>query len=294
MPDFGIFRGFNSKLFSDKLYAGQLPTQLGTIGSKSAIPFNGILDLYPNAAAAYSLRRLNSLYTGNIIKVRRSSDNTEQDIGYLDNGDLNISALTSFCGSGNGFVTTWYDQSGNARNATQITAGNQPQIVSAGSIITQNSKPILRFNVQFLSLSTAITPASSWSLFGVGRKNGTGTLTYFGGTAGLNSSLVGFVDDNIYLLGASNYISTNDSPTVNYRVNSGFVVSGVASFIYRNNTLLSTSSTSSAPNQDFLHIGRYGTQSENSSISEVILYQSNQISNNSGINTNINTYYGIY
>ena len=33
MPDFGIFRGFGSKLFSDKLYAGQVPTQLGLIGS---------------------------------------------------------------------------------------------------------------------------------------------------------------------------------------------------------------------------------------------------------------------
>lgn len=33
MPDFGIFRGFNDKLFGNKLYAGQLPTQLGTIGS---------------------------------------------------------------------------------------------------------------------------------------------------------------------------------------------------------------------------------------------------------------------
>lgn len=35
MPDFGIFRGFNEKLFGDKLYAGQLPTQLGIIGSQS-------------------------------------------------------------------------------------------------------------------------------------------------------------------------------------------------------------------------------------------------------------------
>jgi hypothetical protein len=35
MPDFGIFRGFNDKLFGDKLYAGQLPTQLGLIGSAS-------------------------------------------------------------------------------------------------------------------------------------------------------------------------------------------------------------------------------------------------------------------
>jgi len=34
MPDFGIFRGFNEKLFGDKLYAGQLPTQLGIIGSE--------------------------------------------------------------------------------------------------------------------------------------------------------------------------------------------------------------------------------------------------------------------
>lgn len=35
MPDFGIFRGFNEKLFGDKLVAGQLPTQLGLIGSEA-------------------------------------------------------------------------------------------------------------------------------------------------------------------------------------------------------------------------------------------------------------------
>jgi surface protein len=29
MPDFGIFRGFNDKLFGDKLYAGQRPAELG-------------------------------------------------------------------------------------------------------------------------------------------------------------------------------------------------------------------------------------------------------------------------
>jgi hypothetical protein len=35
MPDFGIMRGFNEKLFGDKLVAGQLPTQLGLIGSSN-------------------------------------------------------------------------------------------------------------------------------------------------------------------------------------------------------------------------------------------------------------------
>jgi hypothetical protein len=40
MPDFGIFRGFNEKLFGDKLYAGQLPINLGLIGSTDANPFD--------------------------------------------------------------------------------------------------------------------------------------------------------------------------------------------------------------------------------------------------------------
>jgi len=40
MPDFGIMRGFNEKLFGDKLVAGQLPTQLGIIGSQEAVEFD--------------------------------------------------------------------------------------------------------------------------------------------------------------------------------------------------------------------------------------------------------------
>jgi len=40
MPDFGIMRGFNDKLFGDKLVAGQLPTQLGVIGSQQALDFD--------------------------------------------------------------------------------------------------------------------------------------------------------------------------------------------------------------------------------------------------------------
>ena len=39
MPDFGIMRGFADKLFGDKLYAGQLPTFLGLIGSVSVLIF---------------------------------------------------------------------------------------------------------------------------------------------------------------------------------------------------------------------------------------------------------------
>jgi hypothetical protein len=47
MPDFGIMRGFNDKLFGDKLVAGQLPTQLGLIGSQE------VFDIDPDAQAFF-------------------------------------------------------------------------------------------------------------------------------------------------------------------------------------------------------------------------------------------------
>jgi hypothetical protein len=45
MPDFGIFRGFNDKLFGDKLFAGQLPINLGnTIDPDAAAFFQRVSD----------------------------------------------------------------------------------------------------------------------------------------------------------------------------------------------------------------------------------------------------------
>jgi hypothetical protein len=122
-------------------------TQVSAIyrGAEKIWPsFTGLLDLYPNAAVAYSLRRLRSGYTGNAIRVRRSSDNAEQDIGFVSNV-LDTASLLSFVGAGDGFVTTWYDQSGLGLDATQTTAGVQPEIVTLGALWTQNGKPAVRF-----------------------------------------------------------------------------------------------------------------------------------------------------
>jgi hypothetical protein len=49
-------------------------------------------------------------------------------------GELDAETLLSFVGTGNGFVTTWYDQSGNGRNATQTDSTRQPQIVASGAV----------------------------------------------------------------------------------------------------------------------------------------------------------------
>jgi len=95
-----------------------------------------LLDTYGGAAAAYSLRKLRTAYAGAAIRVRRSSDSAEQDFGFL-NDVLDTAAMLSWVnqlGTAEGFVTTWYDQSGNARNATQATATNQPRIVASGVV----------------------------------------------------------------------------------------------------------------------------------------------------------------
>ena len=107
-------------------------------------PVQLLLDTNPGASVAYSLRKLSSAYAGSAIRVRRSSDNTEQNIGFV-NGVLDTAALLSFCGAGSGFVTTFYDQSGNAKNSVQPSAGSQPRIVLSGVLETLNSKPTINY-----------------------------------------------------------------------------------------------------------------------------------------------------
>ena len=107
--------------------------------------FTPFLNQFPNAALGLSLDLLDSDYTGFCIRVRRSSDNTELDIGFL-NGVLDIASLLDFVGSGNGFVSIWYDQSGEGNNLLQTLASRQPQILSNGSFILENGKPAMEFD----------------------------------------------------------------------------------------------------------------------------------------------------
>src|SRR6056300_651333 len=135
-------------------------TPYSNIISVTTLGANLLLDTYTGASAAYSLRLLSTSYTGNAIQVRRASDNTTQDIGFVNN-ELDTTSLESFCSGTNGFVTTWYDQSGNGNDATQSTDANQPQIVSSGSVITENGKPTVQFDGSDDSLFVSLTSALS-------------------------------------------------------------------------------------------------------------------------------------
>jgi len=107
------------------------------------------LDSYSsNLAGAYSVsRRLLSNYSGSLIRVRRSGDNSEYDFGFTSNGNLDTASITAFViaggGTQHGHIVTKYDQSGNSRNLTLSTAANQLRIVSSGVLETigTNTRP---------------------------------------------------------------------------------------------------------------------------------------------------------
>ena len=121
-----------------------------TAGISNPLP----LDTYNGAVAAYSLRKLLTTYAGAAIRVRRSSDNTEQDIGFVA-GLLDTATLLTFCGAGDGFITTWYDQK-ETQNLLQATALLQPMIVDTGAVVASGSKPALYFD------GTTSLRAPSW------------------------------------------------------------------------------------------------------------------------------------
>lgn len=108
-----------------------------------------------------SIRKKYSTAT-NAIRVRRSSDNAEQDIGFTGDA-LDTTSLATFVGANSGFVVTIYDQAGNGEDATNATAAQQPMIVNAGSylgyILWDGTSDILQITsltlgTQFIGLYT--------------------------------------------------------------------------------------------------------------------------------------------
>jgi hypothetical protein len=97
----------------------------------------------PALCAFSATRKLRNAYASAAIRVRRSTDNSELDIGFTS-GLLDTAALMTFVGAGSGFVTTIYDQGLSGRNLTQANTALQPIIVNAGAlVVTANGRPTM-------------------------------------------------------------------------------------------------------------------------------------------------------
>jgi len=287
--------------------------------------FTGLLDDYSGATAAYSLRLLRGEYSGSAIRVRRADDNAEQDIGFRNN-DLDTSALATFSLGSDCFVVTWYEQSGasGAANMTQSTASNQPKIYDGASqsVLMDNEKPAIDFDYSnthhfsasptnwnsivddtnhtismVYNLNQYNSPRST--LYNIANEVSGGegdTLIAMARSAGLR---IGFFDKSEGIITkTAGFISTIGGAQngVQYLVTSIYDTTDLNSFanstIEDNNT--SNPEAPKTANKFFIGANSNSGNPMDGKLQEFIIWNVDQTSNRSGIETNINDHYSIY
>ena len=254
--------------------------------------FTGLLDDFGGAAAAYSLRALSANWVaGDVVEVRRSSDSTSQDFtaSQITNGELE-----TFCGVGDGFVSIWYDQSGNANNATQGTTTAQPKIVDAGALVVGGldfdgvddffdlgDLALTQPNSVFFVHNSDNQGGGSDVLNDFLDHNGTGGRTLIDSSGGLYRAFAGASDAStkIIVAGADALVST----TIN-GASSELALNG------SNETGLSVGTGGMGE----MTLGKSLGGVYDGTFAEFIIYATNQSANRVAIEANINAAYTIF
>ena len=288
----GWGQGANNAIGWGDIHADSWAGLTDIVGTQTAAL---LLDTYPSAAVAYSLRKLRTDYSGSSIRVRRSSDNAEQNIGFVGN-DLDTASLLTFCGVGNGFITTWYDQSTNANNSTQATAATQAQIVASGALVTDpiTNKISTLWNSDAYFLGTSLpTPQLNYQLAVFNRTAdaqriislGNNTTSAYLGQWSTTNNLATFYGNTTI----THLISADTGCFIQTILRDG---SNVVK-CWNNQTALTTG-TDTATYRTFNFWGKYTTPQSSGYKQELIYWTSDQESNRIGIETNANTYWDAY
>ena len=292
----------------------------------AAVPYVYIVDVY-SPPIAYSLRKLSTSST-NAIRVRRSSDNTEQDIGFTGD-ELDTTSLASFVGANDGAVVTWYNQgtSGATYDASQTTATSQPLIVDGGTLMV-DALGNLTLDFQELTVYKLL-------VFGSGamynnKSYGAGIAVYENDSSSRRdiwtwstptANVSRFTSTDSFTTALRHELRTRrlDGDSISSLVDTVNFPTGVKlrtdimdwanadAFIRRDGvqvasstshgTAGSTSATDSKVTMGTANtsgIGRASTGIPTRYISEVIFFNTDVSSSISDIETDINTYYGIY
>ena len=205
---------------------------------------------------------------------------------------ISVVQLTS-----DGHVTTWYDQGG-TNHATQTVAASQPLLVDSGALVTANSKPLIYFdgnndsfsipaglisNLDTMLVSAVVTNSDGSNDYGVvlGEPNNRIYVPYVS-----SSQLsIGYADsavklqDGAYSNGLQLITLSVDSSTASGFKN-GQAFSSVATATASNNAPTVTSNAN--------RIGSFGSLAGAFDFSEVVIFNTDQSANRTGIENNIN------
>jgi len=270
-----------------------------------------LLDTYEGAAAAYSLRRLRSAYTGPAVRVRRDSNNDELDIYFNRDGSLDTATLEAFCAGTDGFVKVWYDQGQEGNDAEQTNTSLQPKIYDSSAGVIENGsagneKPAMEFDgtSQRLTNASEIMTGSSLCLIGVMQSDATTGLRMWVDQSGSNQGGALYQDGSNYdafarfggtYIGLSNIVFANTSHALFF---ANWVSGNSKAHINATQVDSSTSSFSGSGNTGVqFWIGNdsdVSSRAADGKLQEIIVYTTDQSSNRTGIETNINEHYGIY
>lgn len=265
-----------------------------------------LLDTYTGAKVAVSLRKLRNAYTGSAVRVRRSSDDAEQDIGFNGANEIDTAVLKTFIGANTGYVVKWYDQSGNANDASQSTTTQQGAIVISGAVQRTNGKVSVYFdgddayNTATVSLNTylyisAIFKASNNFIIAEHSTNayvnGDGFF-YF--TDANSSWLFSRSSAFYYCYGSSSWAGTNQVLTTLSNNSSGAAY-------YKNGVVQNNGSVTGSPLSNTSYTDNiYLWSRANTSLiisgyaQETIIWDKDMASDRAAVELNTNTFYSIY
>lgn len=251
-----------------------------------------LLDVYGSARAAYSTRLLRTAYAGSCMRVRRSSDNTQQDIGFTG-GVLDEASLLSFTGGGSGFVVTWYDQSGNGNNATQATQANQMRIVNSGVVEKINGKASPRAVDNTDHFTATFSMGNPASYFVVSQNTAITGFHIFDNSSG-GRHIVGYIPTDAFVIFAGTVLTHGTTGYANrYALYTAILNGGSSIAAFNGSNVSGNAGTGTTSGNVTINKG-LGTNGNTGYFQEIIVYNSNQTSNQAGIQSNINSYYLIY
>jgi len=221
-------------------------------------------------------------YTFIIFRANSAAVNDEF---YIKN--LTITRITS-----DALVTTWYDQSGNGNNATQATASAQPKIVSVGSTILENGKACVQWNggTEYLASSFGTAYSQPNTIFVTANKtNHDGYL--FDGLNGTQRHAQGnndwiFAGTTLGVAYPYSVLGSQVLFTANFN-------SVSTAYINSNQTATGNAGTNALSG---FHLGNRNVPLTplTGNIQELIFYPTDELTNRTNIESNINDFYSIY
>lgn len=243
----------------------------------------------------------NATIGNNVIRLRESGGNTEQDFVSISGGGLDLAAIATFKGANNLFVVTWYDQVG-SNTLTQSTTALQPAFTLSGL----GSLPVVAFtrssNTRVTRTNAAATLSQPVTFYGVTKNtDSTGGFYSAAWLASGNSNAqmgTGFNSGNALVLDHEQANNVQIANSVNnwHTVQGLFNGASSSAIVSDAGTPATGTLTTTAPvNTSFsLTIGAYGNGGSAflGEMMEVGIIAANASSSASALDANASAFYG--